>query len=311
MLKTRILSMACSAGEAPDQKAANLNMVLACLDRAAAYRPDFVCFPEIVLHQRLGFPEAIASAEPVPGPAVRAVSEKARRLNSHVIFPMVETRNGVSFNAAVFVGRKGEIAGVYHKFHATAYEMADGIMPGDEVPVWETDRGRVGAAICFDLKFPEVGLRLSRARAKVAFWPSMFPGGERLRAWAMDYGMYMVKCTAGAGAILDPAGQYVASEGQHEKLGSGATLRITFSEINTDRTTYHIDYNAERLPEIMARYGEGVEVFRMQPEGTFSLASRMEDTSVEDIEREFDLEDLRAYLDRSAEARNRRLAEKV
>lgn len=304
MQQTRLLSMACYVGEAQDQKAANLAMVLACLERAAAYRPDFVCFPEIVLHQRMKFPDAIAAAEPVPGPATEAVAALARKINTHMILPLVERRGEDAYNAAVLIGRDGQIVGVYHKFHATAYEMADGIMPGRDVPVWQTDRGRVGVATCFDLKFPEVGLRLSRGRANVTFWPSMFPGGERLRSWAMDYGMFMVKCTGGSGEIVDPAGQRVASEGHPAPLGvSDAVVRITFAEVNTDRKTYHLDYNAEKLPDIMQKYGGGVRIVRTQPEGMFSIASHMTDVSVEDIEREFGLTDLRAYLDEAAEAR--------
>jgi predicted amidohydrolase len=286
---SRVLSMACYAAEAQDQKAANLAMVLECLDLAVPYRPDFVCFPEIVLQQRMKFPQAIEAAEPVSGPAAQAVAGRARAMGCHVLLPMVEGSGGEAYNAVVLIGRSGEVVGVYHKFHATDYEMADGIMPGDDVPVWPTDRGRVGVAVCFDLKFPEVGLRLSRGRANVCFWPSMFPGGSRLRAWAMDYGMYMVKCTGGAAEVIDPAGERAAVEGPVFPLRqSGATLRVAW-------------------PEIMARYAGGVEVTRNQPEGTFTLASRMEDRTVEDIEREFDLIDLRAYLDRAADARRARL----
>ena len=310
MRTARILSMACYVGEAPDQKAANLAMVRACLERAAAYAPDFVCFPEIVLQQRMSVPQAIDTAEPVPGPATEAVADAARALRAHVVFPMVERRGNRAYNAAVLLGPDGDVAGVYHKYHATAYEMADGISPGCDVPVWSTDKGRVGAAICFDLKFPEVGLRLSRGRANVTFWPSMFPGGLRLRSWAMDYGMYMVKCTAGSAEVHDPAGERVASDGQPLDLGvSDARLRITFAVVNTDRKSYHLDYNAQKLPGIMGRYGGGVEVVLCRPEGFLTLASRMDDVTVEDIEREFEMEDLRDYLDGAAAVREQKLTE--
>ena len=142
----------------------------------------------------------------------------------------------------------------------------------------------MGCAICFDLKFPEVGLALSRHKANAVFWPSMFPGGRGLISWAMDYGFYMVKCTSDGGAIVDPSGAMVAAEGPPNPIEDmEAVLRWTFAEVNTDRKSYHLDFNQEKLPGIIKKYGGGVHVCLNRPEGTFCLASNLPERTVEQI----------------------------
>ena len=312
MRKTRLLAACCavkdeSTGEERIEK--NRRMIMECLDRAKAFHPDFVVFSEIAL--QLGAApttEAMQYAEPVPGPSTDLVGEKAKALGSYVWLPMFEKLGGKMYNSVVLIHRSGQVVGVYRKFHATGYEIEDGVQPGDEVPVWETDRGRVGCAICFDLKFPEVGLRLSRGKAQIVFWPSMFEGGQRLLAWAMDYGFHIVTCETWEGRIVDPCGNVISRSGPAIELPDvPATLKWVYAEVNADQKMYHLDFNQEKLPAVMDKYGAGVDLQYCTPEGTFSLASNLEDASVEDIEREFELEDLRDYLDRAARIRQSRL----
>ena len=314
MRKARLLSASCHChfpeDAPPEGKVAiKRQMVLECLDRAAAYGPDFVCFPEIILQSGVGdFGDILPLAEALPGETSALIAEKARALNSHVIFCTLERDGGHVYNTAALIGRDGGLVGRYRKYHATGYEIKDGVTPGEEIPVWETDCGRVGCAICFDLKFPAVGLALSRGRAQVVFWPSMFNGGRRLRAWAMDYGFYMVRCTAARGAVVDPTGDFIAAEGPELKLDSvDGVVRWTFAEVNTDRKTYHLDFHGEKVRAVVEKYGAGVEVHYMHDEGTFSLLSNLPGVTVEDLEKEFGLQDLRAYLDEAAEIREEAL----
>lgn len=310
MKLTRVLSASCgivSAGK-PDPGArldANRRMLAEVLDRAAKYRPDFVCFPELIVQSGCGgFPEMAALAEPVPGPTVDLVAAKARALRCHVILPLFEQQGGRVYNTAVLIGRDGAVIGKYRKFHATGYEIKDGVTPGCDVPVWDTDCGRVGIAICFDLKFPAVGLALSRGNAQCVFFPTMFYGGQRLVSWAMDYGFHLVRCHGAGGRIVDPTGATVAIEGQPETMDlPDARLKWTFAELNFDHRTYHLDFHYDKMAAIAAKYGAGVLVRRMPEEGTFNLVSNLPDRTVDDIEREFELKSLRRYLDEASEIR--------
>ena len=80
-----------------------------------------------------------------------------------------------------------------------------------------------------------------------------------------------------------------------------------FAELNTDCKTYHLDYNQDKLPQIEDKYGSGIDIYYCRDEATFVLASKMPNCSVEDIEREFGLEDLRDYLDKAIANKKSRL----
>jgi predicted amidohydrolase len=58
------------------------------------------------------------------------------------------------YNTTVLTGRGGEIAGKYRKIHMPAHErwLAE---PGSKCPVFETDIGRLGISVCYDIVFPE------------------------------------------------------------------------------------------------------------------------------------------------------------
>ena len=312
MRKVRVLSVSCHiTADASGSVRLELNrrLIHACLDRARAFEPDIVVFPEIMLHQGVGpTPEAIGYAEPVPGPTTEEVAAKARALNAHVLLPLLERDGTRAYNSAVLIRRAGEIVGTYRKYRATGYEIEDGIHPGEGVPVWQTDCGRVGCAICFDLEYDDVAVALARRKAQLVLWPSMFAGGRHLAAWCLTYGFFMVKCTAAHGQIVDPLGREVAAYGPQVTLVEPpATVRWTCAEINTDVKMHHPDFNRVKLPDIVNRYGGGVEIGLAPDEGRFVITSHLSDRTVDDIEREFELTDLRDYLDAAGDIRARRL----
>ncbi|MDA0746187.1 MAG: carbon-nitrogen hydrolase family protein [bacterium] len=278
----------------------NRDQMVAHLERAGAYRPDFVCFTEVA--RELGEPKDGEAwrGEPIPGPTTEAVGAAARKIGAHVIVGMQERIDERTFNAAVLIGRDGQVIGRYHKIQPTVTEMQNGTLPGTETPVWQTDCGPVGACICFDLKFPEVAMGLARAGARVVFFPSMFNGGMRHGAWARDYGVFLVVSQADESSIVDMCGRRLAWQGYREPLVSNGKLApFAFADVNMDTKSYHLDFNQAKLGDIEAKYGAGVRFSILRPEATFVMESLMEDVSVEEIEREFELEDLWTYYDRS------------
>ncbi len=278
----------------------NQQTMLYWLEESAKLRTDFVCFSEIALHLGLTPAERLIKAETVPGASTSKVAEYAKKLNTYVIWTLIEQDGNRFYNTAVLISRTGQIIGRYRKFQPTSYEMADGISPGTEVPVWPTDFGRVGAATCFDIKFPAIGLALSRGQANIVFWPSMFMGGLRLNSWSRDYGFHMVACYAGGCTIVASNGRDVFRKDQDQPFPPEKGLSASaFAQFNTDCKTYHLDYNQHKLPTINDKYGEGVDICYCRDEATFVLSSKMADRSVEDIEQEFELEDLRSYLDKT------------
>ena len=150
--------------ELPDRLTKTLERMAECIDHAVALESDLVAFPEIC--NILGT-EGEWQFEPLDGPTVTAIARKAKEHGTYVVCPLATTQEGKRFNSSVLLGRDGSIAGVYRKNFLTHMELDMGIIPGTETPVFETDVGRVGLAICFELNYWEVGSGLCRNRAEL------------------------------------------------------------------------------------------------------------------------------------------------
>lgn len=274
--------------EGAEQLASNRRQAAEMIDRAALDGSDLVCMPEIFAQRHFSFPESAEHAEPIPGPTTDAVGEACRRNDCYSVATTIEERDGRLYNSAALIDRRGEVVGVYHKMRPTRGELEAGIAPGSDAPAFETDVGPVGFAICFDMNFPEVGQRLHENGARVVCWPSMYQAGWQLNFWAQEFGFYLLSSWGGqVNEIIDMTGRSLAKTGYQYPIAS--------ADVNLDRECFHQDQNREKWDAIREKYGRGVALEIIHPEGKFTLASEMEDTSIEDIIEEFELETWRAY----------------
>jgi beta-ureidopropionase len=282
------------------------------LEMAAQAKPDIVAMTEFqnVLGVDFNKEQLADWAEPIPGPTTDRMAEIADRHSMYVVVPILEIDGGTLYNTAALIGRNGEIVGKYHKYQPTIGEMEWGVLPGDDAPAFDTDFGKVGMAICFDLKFVEVGQRLAANGARLVVFSSMFVGGERLMHWARDFGFYILSSCTRRSYVVDMAGtRFLAETGfQIDEVASGVVPPIASAVINMDREFFHLDYNQERLKECVQKYGPGVEWEICRPEAHFTLASNMAHRTIEDLIEEFELETWRAYLARARECRADTLA---
>lgn len=285
-----------------DVVAANATQVAEMIDRAAQDGSDLIVMPEIIAQRGLSFEDAIAQAQPVPGPFTDTVGEACRRNNCYAVTSLVQEKEGRIYNSAVLMGRQGEVVGVYHKYRPTIGEIELGITPGTELPVFETDFGRVGMAICFDMNFLEVGQGLYDNQVQCVCWPSMYQAGLQLNTWALFFETYVVSSWGGQiNEIVDMTGETIARTGYQYWLVS--------AEVNFDRVVLHQDDNRNKWDGIRAKYRDGVEIRIAHPEGIFTLASNMDDVSALDIVAEFELETRRDYFARAKRIREEAAAE--
>ncbi|MDQ3702623.1 MAG: carbon-nitrogen hydrolase family protein [Chloroflexota bacterium] len=199
--------------------ALNRETALALLDDAAAFRPDLVCLPEAV--QLIGVPREArpALAEPVPGPLVDALAERARRYRTYIVAGMGERREGQWYNTALLIDRQGHLAGRYDKVCPTDYELRDGVVPGHALPVFETDFGRVAIQVCYDIGWPANWDALGSAGAELVVWPSAYDGGFPLQAYAWRHRYYVVSSVwTHFGRIVDITGRVLASTTRQSRL---------------------------------------------------------------------------------------------
>ena len=142
---------------------------------------------------------------------------KAREYHTYIIGGMLERDGGKAYDTAVLVDRQGRIAGKYRKVHLPIAEVEGGETPGSEYPVFDTDFGRIGILICWDLFFPETVRILRLEGANIVFVPIAGDPGARhydvtTRARALDNGVYLVTSVGegGASRIVNPNGEVMA-----------------------------------------------------------------------------------------------------
>jgi len=157
--------------------AENRATVLVRLAEAAAAGARLVVFPECAL---TGYgcedkAEAMALAEPVPGPSVAEVSAACARLGTFAVFGLLERDGERLFNACVLVGPSG-LVGSYRKVHLPFIGVDRFADPGDR-PFAVHDAGgvRIGMHICYDGAFPETGRVLTLLGADVLVLPTNWP----------------------------------------------------------------------------------------------------------------------------------------
>lgn len=262
--------------------------------RARLFGADIVAFPEVYPHHaRTANPAEVA--ETIPGPTVQRMAAEAASNSLHIIWPLFTREGNTVYNSSVLIGPDGRIIGAYHKIHPTIGELESGVTPGTEARIFDTDIGRIGMAICYDLNFPDVRDGLGAAGAEMIFFCSMYRGGLQLRIWAFELGVYLISAIcAELGQIVDQSGTVLA-EATYEALIA--------RRINLDRRLLHMDYNWDKMDAILDKYGTDVSFQYFTREACFTIASEREGLAVDDVIAEFGLERRADYFRRAALAR--------
>jgi predicted amidohydrolase len=267
--------------------------------RAARMGAQIVSFPEVYPHLGVPIEQWPQVAEEAGGRTTDFMAELARELGIHVIWPLIERRDGLLRNSALLIDRRGDVAGVYHKMFPTIGEIDAGVVPGTEAPVFDTELGRIGIAICFDLNFRPLMQGLAENGAEVVFFCSMYRGGLQLRMWAHEFAYYLVS------AIGTELGQVVDMSG--EVLCEATYEALALTRINLDRRLLHMDFNWEKMDAMLAKYGTGVSFRHFTREAKYTVASEMEGITVDDLIAEFALEPMPDYFARAIRRRDQAL----
>jgi predicted amidohydrolase len=235
--------------------AANEPQALALLEEAAAGGADLAALPEVWPCQGSA-PQVRAAAEPIPGSRTEALAEAARRHGMWIHGGSVlELEDERVFNTSVLFDRGGELVATYRKIHLFdadppgAQPSRESFLytPGEQVVSAETEFGRVGLSICYDVRFPELYRMLAVAGAVILFVPSAFryeTGVDHwdvlLRARAIEEQAFVVAAAQwgtwgppgrerrnfGNSLVADPWGRVIA------RAPDG--VGVTFAELDLD-----------------------------------------------------------------------------
>lgn len=148
------------------------------VDAVSNYKSDFILFPEffnaplMARYNHLGEALAIRELANYTDQLRRKFMEFAMSYNINIIsgsMPIVE--NGKLLNISYLCRRDGTWESFY-KIHPTPSEVsAWGMAGGDKLEVFDTDCGRIGILICYDVEFPELARHYADQGMQILFVP--------------------------------------------------------------------------------------------------------------------------------------------
>lgn len=150
------------------------------VDTVSDYGTDFIMFPEFFnsplmkpyndLPERLAMEKLAEQTKEI----CQKIQQFAVSYNVNIIagsMPLVE--RGKLYNVSYLCHRNGHVDS-YRKVHITPNEFKYyGMVGGSEVKVFDTDCGKIGLLICYDVEFPELSRILADQGMKILFVPFM------------------------------------------------------------------------------------------------------------------------------------------
>jgi predicted amidohydrolase len=164
------------------------------VDAISGYRADFALFPEffnaplMADYNHLNEPDAIRELARFTEDIMLKFSELAISYNINIITgSMPELVDGKLFNVGYLCRRDGTTER-FEKLHVTPDEAKVwGMMGGSHLQTFETDCGKIGVLICYDVEFPELSRLLADEGMDILFVPFLTDtqnGYSRVRACA-------------------------------------------------------------------------------------------------------------------------------
>lgn len=267
-----------------------LQAIVDVVDREGERGVDLIALPETWTNQSLNRPEML------DGPVISAMSALAREHKTYIVCPLDRRDGERRVNSAVLIDRAGEVAGIYDKVYPywSEFDLLPAVAIGSKAPVFETDFGKVGLSICFDVNFPEVWQELADNGAELVIWPSAYSAGTTLQAHALMHHYYIVTATQTADCLVyDLDGKEMLDE----KCDDVTISRIT---LDLDRGIYHENFNLDKRDRLLAEHGDDVELERhLLREQWFIVRAKRPGVSARALAHAYGLEELRDYISRS------------
>jgi predicted amidohydrolase/GNAT superfamily N-acetyltransferase len=148
------------------------------VDAVSGYKSDFIMFPEffntplLQPYNHLPEQEAMKKLADKTEEIVHRLQEYAVSYNVNIIAGSMPVKeNGKLYNATYLCHRNG-LTEDYRKIHITPNEQKYyGMSGGDKIGVFDTDCGKIGILICYDVEFPELSRIYADQGMQILFVP--------------------------------------------------------------------------------------------------------------------------------------------
>lgn len=226
----------------------NQHRMAELLTEAAESGAKLVVFPEMassgyVWNDRQ---EIAPFVETVPGPTTEALLSVTSKYRCYVVIglPEIDSRNGAYYNSAVLIGPDG-IVGKYRKTHLFSADARWAREGNEEIPVFDTELGRIALLICMDAMYFEPSRIAALQEADIIAFPTNWVGAgnnQPSKTWclrAKENAMYWVasnRSDSERGAHFTGGSAVIGTDGSvHNSLVSGEGIVYGQVELNADK----------------------------------------------------------------------------
>ncbi|KFM61267.1 Nitrilase and fragile histidine triad fusion protein NitFhit, partial [Stegodyphus mimosarum] len=210
---------------------------------ASSRQAKMIFFPECFDHVGESKEQSVQLAETLNGPLLAQYKQLAQEKSIWLSLGGFHEKSSNAdekrvYNSHIIINSAGEIVSVYRKIHLFDIDVAGGVrlresdytIQGREIlPPINTPVGKVGLGICYDLRFPEFSLSLTKAGAEILTYPSAFTQTTGMAHWepllrsrAIESQCYVIaaaqsgrhnakRSSYGHAMVVDPWGCVIAS----------------------------------------------------------------------------------------------------
>ncbi|WZL74202.1 carbon-nitrogen hydrolase family protein [Clostridiaceae bacterium 35-E11] len=225
-----------------ENKDANIKKAEKLIREAAENGSQLVVLPEMFNcpYENKYFP---LFAEEYPGETTTALAKLAKELSIYIVGGSIpEKHQDVIYNTCFIFDRDGTCIGRHRKMHlfdidvegGIRFKESDSLGYGEDVTVVDTEYCKIGVAICYDMRFPELMRLMALEGARVILIPAAFnmttgPAHWELliRARALDNQVYFVAASPsrnmqasyhayGHSSIANPWGEVISQADERE-----------------------------------------------------------------------------------------------
>lgn len=213
------------------------------------------------------------------------VKKTAAENKVNIVFSSVlDGGDGYMRNRQVFIGRDGTELGIYDKNHLVWEEHTQSnIAFGKDPELINSDFGKMGGVICYDLNFDELREKYVKLKPELLVFSSMYHGGYVARNWAYTCRSFFVGCVQQRQSfVINPLGEVIAQSNPY-------TDYLT-CDVNLDYVVAHLDYNMQKKQALKEKYGPLVNVEIPRGLGVMLITGKNPEKNAYEMAKEFDIE---------------------
>ncbi len=166
-----------------DNKQENILKATSMINEAVNYNSNFIVLPEMFNCPYSNDKFIEYAEDEKTSTTLNSISKLAKQHGIYILGGSIpEKEDSKIYNTSYLFDKKGNIVLKHRKMHlfdvdvegGIYFKESDTLTPGNEFSVCETEYGKIGIGICYDVRFPQLAHINVKKGADILFYPGAF-----------------------------------------------------------------------------------------------------------------------------------------